>query len=195
MNEPGSEAGTSPLPPNRGRDVGSESREPREGFTAVARVVKPHGIRGEVRVLAFNPSAVNMQAGRFVFLSGERRKVVRARPDKGGWILQIAGVSTRDAAEAARGELLEVPDAEVVRDEGESYFVHELIGLRVVTTSGEEVGRVADVLQPGANDVYVVRGPAGEMLVPAIEAVVGSVNLDAGEIIITPLAEWLDESE
>jgi 16S rRNA processing protein RimM len=169
--------------------------EPRGGFTAVGRVVKPHGIRGEVRVQAFNPSGQNIQAGRFVFVAGERHKVLRARPDRGGWILQLSRLATRDTAEAARGQLLEVPDVDVTRDDPESYFVHELIGLRVVTSGGIEVGRITDVLQPGANDVYVVSGRGGEVLVPAIDDVVRSVDVGAGEVVITPLSEWLDESE
>jgi 16S rRNA processing protein RimM len=169
--------------------------EPRPGFTAVGRVIRPHGIRGELRVHAFNPAAQNIQHGRTVHLSGEPRQVVRARWDNDGWILQLSGMTTRGQVEELRGELLEVPDAGVVREDSESYFVHELVGLRVVTEEGVDLGAISDVLHTGANDVYVVRGAGGEVLIPAIADVVRDVDLGAGMMRITPLPGLLDESK
>lgn len=90
--------------------------------------------------------------------------------------------------EDTRGELLETPDREVLRDDDESFFVHELIGLRVVTESGDELGTLSEVLQSGAADVYVIRGPAGELLLPAIADVVKSIDVAAGTITVTPPA-------
>jgi len=94
-----------------------------------------------------------------------------------------------------RGELLEAPDAEVERDDDESFFIHELIGLRVVTTTGQDLGRITEVLQSGAADVYVVRGGAGEVLIPAIASVIERIDVGNGEVTITPLPGMLDESK
>lgn len=121
--------------------------------------------------------------------------VLQARQDRDAWILKLEGLEGRQQIEALRGELVEAPDAEVVRDDNESFFVHELIGLRVVTGDGQEVGVVDDVLQSGAADVYVVKTLAGELLVPAIADVVSSISLCDGTIIITPLSGMLDESK
>ncbi|MEX0784994.1 MAG: ribosome maturation factor RimM, partial [Dehalococcoidia bacterium] len=107
-------------------------REPREGFTAVGQVVKAHGVRGEVRVRGFSVEAPHLQQGRWVWMEGERKRIRSSRFDRGVWLLALSGVNTREEAEALRGVLLEVPDAEVERADEESYFVHELIGLRVV---------------------------------------------------------------
>jgi 16S rRNA processing protein RimM len=169
--------------------------EPREGFTAVGRVLKPHGTRGEVRVRPFTPDAPNLQAGKRVYLDGEARQVLRARYDKETWILELEGLTTRAEVEGARGRLLETPDADVQRDDADSYFLHELVGLRVVTADGRELGRVVEVMQPGANDVYVVRGEAGEVLIPAIGEVVQAIDLPVGIMTITPLPGLLDEPE
>jgi 16S rRNA processing protein RimM len=171
------------------------AREPREGYTAVGRVLRPHGLAGELRVSAFSPTARNLQRGRPVFLAGVRRVIMRARLDREAWILKLEGLSGRDEVETLRGELLEVPDREVVRDDDESYFVHEIVGLRVVTASGRELGTVRDVIQTGANDVYVVDGPAGEVLVPAISDVIEAIDISGGVMRITPLAGMLDETE
>ncbi|HKS91966.1 MAG TPA: ribosome maturation factor RimM [Tepidiformaceae bacterium] len=169
--------------------------EPREGFTAVGRVLRPHALRGELRVEAFSPTARNIQRGRPVYLDGVRRVVQEARSDRGAWIVKLGGLTDRTAAERARGKLLEAPDAEVIRDDDESFFVHELIGLRVVTGEGREIGRIAEVMPTGANDVWVVRGAHGEMMVPAVAEVVREVKTAEGLVIITPLMGMLDNSK
>lgn len=149
-----------------------------------------------MRVLAYSPSARNIQRGRPVYLEGVRRTVERARADQEHWILKLSGIADRTTVERLRGELLEAADNDVLRDDDESYFVHELIGLRVVVTAtAEELGTVADVLQTGANDVYVVHGPRGELLIPAIAEVIDRVDVSGGVVSITPLPGLLDESK
>lgn len=170
-------------------------REPREGYTAVGRVLRPHALRGELRILAFSASGRNLQRGRQVYLAGVRHVIQRARPDREAWILQLDGIEDRAVVEALRGELLETPDTDVLRDDEESYFVHELVGLRVETVEGRDLGKVTDVIQTGANDVYVVEGPGGEVLVPVISEVIESIDIQSGLIRITPLTGMLDESQ
>jgi 16S rRNA processing protein RimM len=159
-------------------------REPREGFTAVGQVIKAHGVRGEMRVRGFSVEAPHLQRGRWVWVEGERRRVRASRWDRDAWLLGLTGVESREAAEGLRGVLLEVPDAEVEREDEESYFVHELVGLRVMDVEGRELGVLREVLQPGANDVYVVEGPEGEVLLPAIGAVVERVDVAGGVVVV-----------
>lgn len=144
---------------------------------------------------AFSASAMNLQKGRTVHVMGEPRPVERARPDRDHWIVKLKGLGSRNDVEPLRGELLEAPDADVLRDDDESFFVHELIGLRVVSTAGEELGRIAEVLQSGAADVYVVRAEGREILVPAIGSVIDRIDVLAGEVSITPLPGMVDESK
>lgn len=143
---------------------------------------------------AFSATARNLQRGRPVYLGGERRTVEQARPDQDQWILKLSGLTTRTMVEGFRGELIEAADGDVLRDDAESYFVHELIGLRVVTEDGRELGRVAEVIHTGANDVYVAAGDGGEVLIPAIGEVVERIDVSAGLMVITPLPGMLDES-
>lgn len=118
----------------------------------------------------------------------------QARPDQDQWILKLSGLTGRTAAESFRGELIEAADNDVLRDDDESYFVHELIGLRVVTEDGRDLGTVVEVITTGANDVYVAAGEGGEVLVPAIGEVVQRIDVSAGVIAITPLPGMLDET-
>ncbi len=169
--------------------------EPREGHTAVGRVIRPHGLNGELRVLAFAEGAPNLQPGKRVWVGGVSLRVLRLRQQGDGWIMETDRIFSRTAAEAFREQLLEVPDDEVQRASEDSYFLHELIGLRVMTVSGEDLGELVEVMQPGANDVYVVRGPRGEILVPAIGDVITSIDLPVGVMIITPLPGLLDGTQ
>ena len=121
--------------------------------------------------------------------------IERARPDQDQWILKLQGINSRNDVEALRGELLEAADNDVLRDDDESFFVHELIGMTVVTAGGEELGAVAEVLQTGANDVYVVKGAKGEILVPAIGEVIERIDAKVRQISITPLPGMVDESK
>ena len=169
--------------------------EPEPGFTGLGWVVRAHSLKGEIRVLAFSPGAPHLQVGCSVYLAGVRHKVLRAREDRGQWILQLAGLTTRTEAESLRAQLIQARDEDVVRSDEESYFLHELIGLRVVTGDGRELGTISEVLQPGANDVYVVKGDGKEVLIPAIAEVVAKIDLPGGVMIITPLPGLLDESK
>ena len=146
-------------------------------------------------MLGYSPSGRNLQRGRPVYLAEVRRTIERSRQDQDQWILKLQGIGDRNSVEALRGELLEAADNDVLRDDDDSFFVHELIGMTVVTDTGEELGTVAEVLQPGANDVYVVRGPRGEILVPAIGEVIDRIDASVRQISITPLPGLLDESK
>lgn len=158
-------------------------------------MLKPHGLRGEVRARAFAPGAPNLQRGARVFAGERELTILASREDRGAWLLSFSGFTTRAEAEAIRGALLEAPDASVLRADAESYFLHELVGLDVLTPDGTHLGKITEVMQPGANDVYVVSGPHGEVLIPAIGDVVQTIDLAGGRVIITPLPGMLDVSE
>ncbi len=88
------------------------------------------------------------------------------------------------------GQLITVPPEAVPQLPDGEYFHFQLLGLRVLTQEGEDLGRIRDILVTGANDVYVVSGPAGEVLVPALVDVIVNVDLDQG-IMVVNLPEGL----
>ncbi len=157
-------------------------------------MLRPHGNAGELHVQPFNPDLPNLQEGGDVHLLGERRRIRRVRHDRGQVLLQLEGIARRGEVEDARGALLEVAEAEVVR-EPETYFVYELVGLEVVTEAGRSLGRVSEVLSTGANDVYVITGPQGETLLPAIASVVQAVDVAGGVIRVAETGEMGDEGD
>ena len=111
-------------------------------------------------------------------------------------LIKLAGVNDRDAAEAWRGALLQLPAAEAWPLPDDTFYAFQLYDLPVVTAAGQTLGTVEDLLATGSNDVYLVRTPEGrELLVPAIQTIVEEINPAAGYIRIKDPAEWLDEQD
>lgn len=160
----------------------------------VGRVVKAHGVTGEVVVevrtddpdIRFAPGAVLRAKG-----SDDRQRdyvVEAARAHGGRLLVRLAGVADRDAADALRGSLFVIDSENLPAiDEPDTYYDHQLEGLRVRTIDGRELGTVAEVLHTAAGELLAVnRGQAGELLVPFVSAIVTSVSLDAGTVEIDP---------
>ena len=119
----------------------------------------------------------NLESGRRVYLggSGEPREIeslhLVGRPR-----IKLRGIDTREDAQALRGAELVIPIHEAVPLPEGRFYAAELLGVHVVDTRGDNLGTIRDVLVTGSNDVYVVNGPGGEVLVPATSEVVQDFN-------------------
>ncbi|MGI6201630.1 MAG: ribosome maturation factor RimM [Christensenellales bacterium] len=167
-----------------------------QAYLCIGVIVKAQGIKGEVKVQPLTDDPQRFAALETVYRDdrGARSLQVRSARAAGGWAyLKIAGVDDRDAAEALRGTRLYVDRAHAVHLAADTYFIADLIGCDVVDLEGAPLGEIADVLQPGGNDVYVVKGSAGERLIPAIRQVVRAVDVAAG--VVTVDAAMLKEEE
>ena len=164
----------------------TDSTEPR--FIAIGRIVRPHGVRGEVAVEVLTDFPERFDTIEVVFLGdsfkAETWQVTGARWHKARVLLSLRGCEDRTAAEQLRGLLVQVPIEEAMPLPEDEYYPYELIGLDVVTNEGEDLGRVSEVLFTNANDVYVVIGPRGQILLPAIADVIVHVDLDEGQIVV-----------
>lgn len=171
-----------------------------DGYMAVGRVVGVHGLNGELRVELHTDFPERFAPGSALFLGAGLRalEIEGAREHKGMILLALEGIADRDAADALRDEWLFIPDSAAKKlPEGE-YWVHEIIGLAVVDESGAAIGQVNDVMQTGANDVYIIT-PAGdvnrgrELLIPATAEVVQRVDLANQTLTIRLIPGLLDE--
>jgi 16S rRNA processing protein RimM len=156
-------------------------------------VLRPHGNKGELRVAPFNPELPNLQPEGEVYLLGRRHRIEQVRWERNRVLVKLEGLERRSDVEDTRGELLEVAEDELML-QADAYLVSDIVGLEVVTAEGRSLGQVTDVLSTGANDVYVVTGPAGETLLPAIESVVQAIDVAAGVLLITNELGFGDES-
>ena len=158
-------------------------------YVVVARVGKPKGVHGDVHVdcLSDVPHRLSsLTVVRAVAKNGETRTlrvIDNERADING-TLHFEGIDDRDHAEAFAGNFLEVPIAEAPPLPEGVYYHWQLVGLKVIADDGTELGTLEDVLQPGANDVYVVRGERGEILIPAVKEFVKATDVAAGTMTV-----------
>ena len=158
-------------------------------YLAIGQISGPHGIRGEVRVVVMTDYPDRFQPGARLLLgdpgSAVPVEISTVRPHKGRLLVTFARVSDRNAADLLRGKFLLIPEAEAMPLEEHANYVHDLVGLAVETTEGEALGELTEILFTGANDVYVVQGAGGEILIPALETVIRRVDLVHGKMIVS----------
>ena len=159
----------------------------------MAQVLAPHGIRGELkcRVVTDFPKQ-RFRRGNTVLIDGEPHVIQAARLQGSTVLLKLEDVGDREAAATLRNQDVQIRPEDAVHLPRGQFYWHQVIGLQVEdATSNEILGKVADIIETGANDVYVVRGEHGEILVPAIKDVVKQIDPAAGKMLIEPLPGML----
>ena len=175
-----------------------DDSSPSGPLVAVARILGPHGRDGGLRVKAtsdvpgrFDVGA-SLSASRdgITVLPGDDQtyQIVMSRPvlhrRNKELLLWFKGVRDREQAQRLAGLWLCVDQSEVPSAQEGEYFHYQLIGLRVKTVAGEDLGELSEILETGSNDVYVVTGPDGEILVPALSKVVSQIDIAAGLMVV-----------
>lgn len=183
------------FPPNQSQQD-STAGSPREGepvFLAVGRLRRAHGIIGEMLMDVLTDFPERLRRGKTLYM-GDARQPVRIKSARGHdreMIVHLEGVDTPEATAPYRNQILYVKSSELPKLPEGQYYHHELIGMAVVDEAGKPLGEIAEILETGANDVYVVKTPDGqELLLPAVEDVILEINLERREMRVRP-PEWL----
>lgn len=164
-------------------------------FLEIGKIVGTHGIRGEMRVEPWCDSPKFFcKFNTLYLLEGKKSINVKSRPHKNIVIMKANDVDSIEEAEKFRGKILYMNRNDVTLDEGE-YFIQDLIGLVVKDIDTNKIyGKITDVFQTGANDVYQIADENGkEYLIPVIDDVVINVMPEDGEILIRPLKGIFDD--
>jgi len=154
----------------------------------VGRVVKPHGLRGEVAVeLRTDRPEVRFAAGATVWLDGTRATVTDARPHQGRWLVRFDAAPDRDAAEALRGRLVTAPVLEGDAD-ADAYWNHELVGLVVVDEAGTDLGDVVAIVElpraAGYDLLEVRRADGTSWYLPDVDELCEVVETEDGDLLL-----------
>ena len=164
----------------------------------IGKVVTTHGVGGELKVQPWADQPEDLLTLETLYIGRERRpvRVERSRVQKTMVLLKLRGVDTLADAAAYRNQILYADRADVRLPEG-SFFIQDLEGLQVVDAdSGRVYGRLTEVSQTGANDVYHVQGADGTMrYLPAIPEVVLKIDTDGGVVTIRPLKGLFDNED
>ncbi len=167
---------------------GPARQEARDGYVAVGYIRGPHGLDGELKVESLSDAPDRFVVGAR-FHAADRELTIRSlRAHKGAMLIGFSRVTRREQADKLRGLLLEIPEQDVAPLGPDQYLRHQLVGLEVQDTDGASLGTLTEVLDTGANDVYVVSDGQSELLVPAIEDVVKHVDVSGGRMVVAPLA-------
>lgn len=163
---------------------------------AVGLVRGVHGLRGAVRVEILSDNAARFEAGSVLHAEGSDRPltIVSAHRDGPGLLVRFREVADRPTADGLRDKYLEV-DPTPGALPAETYYWHDIVGCAVTTETGAEVGTVGDIFRVGGSEVYVVNGPRGEVLVPAVAAVVKRLDPPNNSIVVDGVALGLESAE
>jgi 16S rRNA processing protein RimM len=164
-------------------------------FVVIGKFRKPHGIQGEIRMSVLTESPELLSPGKKIYV-GPRYQgyTIKALRWHGGDLLvSLEELPDRTAVEIFRNVIVSVKGDDIPElPEGE-YYLHQLVGMEVVTDEDEVLGILQEVLITGANDVYLVKTPAGkELLLPAIDDVVREINIEKGLVRVHLIAGLLD---
>ena len=161
----------------------------RPNYLAVGEILRPHGVRGELRMRVLTEQPDRLPQLDHVYLADapddaapKKRALNGVRFNKSFALLSLASCSNRNDAELLRGKVVMISIDQAAPLEDGQYYLFDLIGLRVIADQ-IEIGRIREVLQTGANDVYIVEGEKfGEILVPAHGETIQDINFEAGVI-------------
>lgn len=161
-------------------------------FLLLGRILRPHGVRGELRleVITAYPDRIVPETVLYVgpdpedVHAAEPYHVDNVRKHQQYLILHFEGVEDRDAADMLRNQYVMVALEDAVPLEEDEFYLYQIIGLSVYTVDNEFLGEVRDVIETGANDVYVIQGPRGEVLIPATDEFVIDVNIEDQKVTV-----------
>ncbi len=153
----------------------------RPEYVTVGYIRRAHGIGGCVRIesLTDNPTRFETLTEALVEIGGKRTlyHVEKCSAASKGWLVKFKGVDDRSEADKLKSGYLLIEAPKLPELEEGNYYLFDLIGMSVYTTSGELLGEITDVQQYPANDVYIIEGEKGKLLLPAIRDVVKNIDL------------------
>ena len=167
----------------RARSMGTS----RKRLVVIGKAVKPFGVKGEIKIHAYTESLDVFGKSAVLFFDNAPFAVVKTRVHGGAVLASLEGVDTPESARELVGKLVQTEEDNLPpREEGEYYWV-DLIGMKVSTTEGRNLGEITRITPTGAHDVLHVEGPFGEVLLPYIDEVVMSVDTENNEMLVDPL--------
>ena len=156
-------------------------------FITIGEILAPWGIKGKLKVRVVTDFPQRFIPSSKIYINRQPMTINNTEWHKGKAIIKLDTIDSFEDAQKLQGQPIEIHHSQVYSLPEGQYYHFQLIGLEVWTAQGELVGTVAEILTAASNDNYVVRGAKGEILIPAIEDVIKSIDLNKGCIIIEPI--------
>ncbi len=161
-------------------------------WVTIGQIRKPHGLHGYLRAEALSDVPERFEGLSQVWLElsdgyREARPIDKCTIERRGLLVKFEGIDTPEAANRLCGAYIQVPFKDTAPLPEGQFYVFDLVGGQVVTENGRDVGQIRDILTMPANDVMVIDGPRGEILIPVIEEVVIDIDADKRRVVIRPM--------
>ena len=166
--------------------------EQHDDLGMIGEVIKPHGIRGEIKVYLYSEQPENFKHYKKIILqetggsAKEAYIVVKSRVQGKVAILQLEGIGTREEAEALQGSKILLNTADFPTLDSDEYYWHQLKGLMVLTEEGQELGRVTRLFNTTAHDIMVVDGAGHDFMIPVNGDIIKEIDEQGERIVISP---------
>ena len=165
-------------------------------FMIVGQISKPHGVKGEVKILPLTDDVKRFRKLKYVIIDDKEVKIVWCKLQVDRAILKLEGIEDMNAAERLKTKYVKIRREDAVKLSRDSYFIMDLIGCTVVDTEDKKLGKIVEVIKTGSNDVYWVKDEnKKEILIPAIGDIVLDVNIAEKKVTIKPLGVWQYEDK
>lgn len=161
-------------------------------YLLIGEILRPHGVKGELRMRVLTDYPERLKTLKSVYLgkspeavdpAPHRLKSARMHQDFA--LLTLKDIDDRNKAEPLRGLFVLVDIKDAVPLDDDEVYLFQLIGMKVVTEAGDEIGTLTEVLETGANDVYIVKSPQyGEVLIPVIDETILETDTDNNCVIV-----------
>jgi 16S rRNA processing protein RimM len=156
----------------------------KQPFIEAGRITNTHGVRGEVKIEVWLDSPDDLKHYRRVYIDGQERRLLSARPQNRFAIAKLEDVDDVNAAMPLKGKTVYIAREDAPLPPG-GYFLQDLLDARVVLGDGSPVGVLTEILERPANNVYVVTDPEGkEILIPAVPAFILSADAEEGVVTV-----------
>jgi 16S rRNA processing protein RimM len=174
-----------------------------EKYYVVGKIVNTHGVRGEVRVISKTdfPEERYKKGNKLYFQPEHSQEMLELivsshRQHKQFDLLTFKGYESLNEVEFLKGGILKVSEDQLQELDDDEFYYHEIIGCEVISEEGEIIGKVEEILSPGANDVWVIQRPKGkDVLIPYIEDVVKEVNVSKKQVTIHVMKGLIDDED
>jgi 16S rRNA processing protein RimM len=171
-----------------------------ENLLVIGEVIRPHGLKGLLRVRSYARSEESFLDAGFIFLKSDlleirKYKLLSLKPLKNAFLLKLEGLNSLEEAEIYKGAKILISKDTLKRETDGEYFWFELIGLDVFLDSGRYIGVLKDIITTGSNDIYVIREGEAEVLIPATYEVIHDIDLENKKMIIREMEGLLDINE
>jgi len=164
-------------------------------FITIGKILSPWGIKGQLKVEVATDFPQRFAQSSKIYINQQPITIDSVEWHKGKAIIKFNTIDSIQDAEKLRGQLVEIHHSQLHPLPEGQYYHFQLIGLEAWTTQGELLGNITEILTTPSNDNYVVSGAEGEILIPAIEDVVKSIDLGKGYLVIEPITGLLDSRQ